>query len=104
MTQRQEKVGFLGRLGPEAVVTLGIACVAVLVATVSFKTHVQDFEIASQEKIADLRARVASLEEREREDQTLLARVDGSVAHVREDVAALKKQISIILERLPKPQ
>ena len=104
MAEGSERKGFIQRLGPEAVVTALIAGVAVLAAYVSFQTHVQDFEIAAQKEMAEIKGRVAALEERERQDQTLLARVDARMTHVSEDMAALKKQMSIVLERLPKTQ
>ena len=104
MAETTERRGLIQRFGPEAVVTSLIAGIAVLAAVVSFQTHVQDFEIAAQKEMAEIKGRVAALEERERQDQTLLARVDARMTHVSEDMAALKKQMTIVLERLPKAQ
>ena len=89
------------RLGPEAIVTVVIASVAVLVTVTAFQQHTVDFEQVAQRDIERLESRIANVEERERSNTQLLTRVDTHVEALREDMASLRKQVATILIRLP---
>lgn len=89
------------RLGPEALVTLTIAVLAVGAATIAFKTHVTDFENVTKTDIVKLEARIQTLEEHDRRDFALLSRVDTRTEHLSKDLETIKKQMNIILQRLP---
>ena len=89
------------RLGPEAVVTVIIASVAVLVTVTAFQQHTVDFEQVAQRDIYRLEARIANVEERERSYAMILTRVDTHVNALRADIASLRRQVATILVRLP---
>ena len=95
------KKSLVQRLGPEAVVTVVIASVAVLVTVTAFQQHTIDFEQVAQRDIERLESRIANVEERERSNTQLLTRVDTHVEALREDMASLRKQVATILIRLP---
>ena len=91
----------LQRIGGEAIVTLLIAIIAVVVTLVAFKTHTQDFELASTKETQRLEARIEAIESRERNASDLLARVDTKVERLHMDMISIKNQIHEVLSRLP---
>ena len=95
------KRSLMQKLGPEAVVTVVIASIAVLITVVAFRQHTIDFEKASHQNIQRIESRITSLEERERSNTQILTRVDTHVEALREDIAYLQRQVSTILTRLP---
>ena len=94
----QKSESFIERIGYQSIITLCIAVFAVFVTTITFKTHVEDFEIVTKDKIAAMEVRIDEIEERERDNQGLLARVDTHVLHLSDDIKELKAQMSTLLE------
>ena len=95
------KKSLVQRLGPEAVVTVVIASIAVLVTVTAFQQHTVDFEQVAQRDMHRIEARIANVEERERSYAQILTRVDTHVDALREDMFSLREQVTIILTRLP---
>ena len=95
------KKSLIQRLGPEAVVTVVIASVAVLITVTAFQQHTIDFEEIARRDMKRLESRVTNVEERERSNTQLLTRVDTRVEALREDIASLQRQVATILIRLP---
>ena len=93
-------MSMLQKVGAEAIVTIMIAITAVLVATVSFRTHVQDFETLTNLRADDFDSRLDAIELREREVSITLSRLDTHVLGLREDIKELKQQNSLILTKL----
>ena len=93
--------GLLQRIGSEALVTLVIAAAAVAVTLITFKTHVQDFEVASIKETQKLEARIEAIEGRERNMSDLLARVDTKVERLHMDLIGIRDQVHEVLSRLP---
>ena len=97
----EQRKSLFQRLGAEAVVTFTIAGAAVIITTVSFQQHTQDFEAVAQRDMTRLEERIASLEARERADTLILTRVDTHVEGLREDMTSLREQVATVLTRLP---
>lgn len=97
----QKEQTWVQRVGPSAIVTISIALLGVLAATISFKQHTSDFEVAAKKEIAALEKRITTLEEHDRRDYALLSRVDAKVAIQSRDIETIKDQVAIILTRLP---
>ena len=98
--------GFIGRHS-EALITVVIAVLAVLVAVVSFKQHTADFEIYSTGEIVrldkeDVRLddRLLMLEQRERNYTEVLIRVDTHVEALQETVKILSHNMSKLVNGL----
>ena len=95
------KKSLIQKLGPEAVVTVVIAAIAVLVTVVAFQQHTIDFEQAAHRDIQRIEDRITNVEERERSDTLILIRVDTRVKVLQEDVTSLQGQVAEVLARLP---
>ena len=99
----ETRKSLLQRFGAEAILTTVIATIAVLVAVASFQQHTIDFEIIAQRDIQRIEDRLNDIEERERSDTQVLARVDAHVEGLRMDMIRLREQVSTVLTRLPSP-
>ena len=95
------KKSLIQKFGPEAVITVVIASVAVLLTVAAFRQHTIDFEKTAHQDIQRIESRVSNLEERERYNTMILTRVDTHIEALREDMTSLKRQVSTILIRLP---
>ena len=89
------------KLTPEAIVMITLAAIAIGATNVTFRTHVTDFEETVEAELVELKARLVEVEHREREDGKVLTRVDTEIAHLREDMKLLKRQMGQVLDRLP---
>ena len=97
----KSKTSFINKLNQEALVTLVIASIAVLVTIAAFRQHTIDFEETVQRDMKRIELRITNVEERERSDTLILIRVDTRVMALQKDMASLRRQVATILARLP---
>lgn len=99
MTVTKEHKGLMQRVGIDlcAVFLFGIFLIW---NTGSFKTHVNDFEIATNISLAKLELRVDNIEGRERELISVISKLSTNTERLYQDISRLENRIDTLLKIL----
>lgn len=100
MTEKRK--GYLQRLGGDAIVSLIIALVVFGAGYVTFVSHTKDVELWTYGEIDELKHRMESLEERERNTIPTLSKLVQKVDDLHIDMQRIETQLYAIHTRLIK--